>query len=75
MSKFDTMQIVAAIMLATDKADTIKQAVHMAAQIEESVEARCLKDMPNWAKAAKSTLETSNEKVAEVATEDANEEE
>jgi ubiquinone biosynthesis protein UbiJ len=72
MSKFDTMQIVATMMYVTGKADTIKQAVHMAAQIEESVEARCLKDMPKW---AKRKLDESNEKVAEVITEDANEEE
>ncbi len=73
---FDTMNVVAAIMLATGKADTIKQAVHMAAQIEESVEARCLKDMPKSAKAAKAYLDASNESAARVAASlDGNEEE
>ena len=73
--EFDTMNIVTAIMYVTGKASSIKQAVHMAAQIEESVEARRLKDMPDYAKAAKSALDASNEEVTEVTTEDASEEE
>jgi esterase/lipase len=75
MSKFDTMQIVAAIMYATDKAKTIKEAVHMAAQVEMSVEARCLKDMPKWAKAVKSTPDESNEEAVKPTDLDGNEEE
>ena len=69
------MQIVAAMMYVTGKADTIKQAVHMAAQIEESVEARCLKDMPKWAKAVKSTPDESNEEAVKPTDLDGNEEE
>ena len=73
---FDTMNVVAAIMYATGKADTIKHAVHMAAQLEDSVEARRLKDVPNWAKAAEATLKESNERAARVAASlDGNEEE
>lgn len=68
--QIDTMNIVAGLMFATGKATTIKEAVHMAAQIGESVEARVLKDMPDWAKSAKKALDESNAKVAEVATEE-----
>ena len=53
MSKETHMNIVANIMFATGKATSIKQAVHMSAQIDESVQARLLKDSPQWAKVAK----------------------
>lgn len=57
MSKQTHMNIVAAIMFATGKATSIKAAVHLAAQVDESVEARLLKDSPAWAKTAKKVLE------------------
>ena len=60
MSKETHMNIVAAIMLATGKATSIKQAVHMSAQIDESVQARLLKDSPQWAKVAKKVLDETN---------------
>ena len=61
MNKETHMNIVTAIIFATGKATTIKQAVHMAAQIDESVEARLKKDMPEWAKSAEKVLNESNE--------------
>ena len=61
MSKETHMNIVAAIMFATGKATSIKQAVHMSAQIDESVQARLLKDSPQWAKVAKKVLDESEE--------------
>jgi len=61
MNKETHMNIVAAIMFATGKATSIKAAVHMAAQIDESVHARVLKDTPAWAKHAKKVLDESNE--------------
>lgn len=57
-TQIHSMSVVAAIMFATGKAETIKQAVHMAAQIDESVQARVLKDMPVWAKSAKNVLDS-----------------
>ncbi len=61
MSKELHMNIVASIMFATGKATSIKAAVHMAAQIDESVSARISKDMPAWATHAKKVLDESNE--------------
>lgn len=57
MSKETHMNIVAAIMFATGKATSIKAAVHLAAQVDESVEARLKKDSPVWVEAAKKVLE------------------
>lgn len=57
MSKETHMNIVAAIMFATGKATSIKAAVHLAAQVDESVQARLLKDSPEWAKVAKKVLD------------------
>ena len=54
------MNIVAAILFATEKATSIKQAVHMAAQIDESVKARLAKDAPPWVKSANEVLSESN---------------
>ena len=61
MSKETHMNIVAAIMFATGKATSIKAAVHLAAQVDESVHARLLKDSPQWAKVAKKVLDESEE--------------
>jgi hypothetical protein len=60
MSNEIHMNIVAAIMFATGKATSIKQAVHMAAQIDESVTARLAKDAPPWVKSANEVLSESN---------------
>jgi len=58
LNQTHSMSVVAAIMFATGKAETIKQAVHMAAQIDESVQARVIKDAPAWVKSAKNVLDS-----------------
>ena len=76
MSNFDANMITAAILLASGKANGIKEAVHMASQIEESIEARLIRASPNWAKSATANLKESNERAARVAASlDGNEEE
>ncbi len=62
--------LMATILFASNKATTIKEAVHLAYQISDATDARLRKDRkkahsPKWVQAAEDALEKANQKATE----------